>query len=139
MSMTPEYRAAIEQLFAANGWNDTRINRSFAGKDGWEVLGLEHNGKLCVQALFRQSRQREYGFEVAVGLRLADSLDHWLAYLYIVGAHLPLHEPLVVPIVYGFTAQLNQLHTAASGLEHVYRVAGVAGLRYYPAGKLGFW
>jgi hypothetical protein len=62
-------------------------------------------------------------------------MDHFRCYLYTDENGRPLHDPVVVPVLYGFTAQTNLMHQAVSGLEYVYRVAGVECLKYLPRGE----
>lgn len=128
------YQADLEEVYRRNGWNDDRFNRSISSKGGYEVLEWAHAGRFCPQVKFRQAREDEYDFDVAVALRLAKTMDRFNCYLFIVGENRPLHDPVTIPVLYGFTAQMNQMWTAINGLEYVYRVAGVEHLRYYPRG-----
>jgi hypothetical protein len=133
--MDARYKQSLEALFQANGWNAGRVNRSFANKEGYDCLSMERGGRFCIQVEFPQIRLEEYGFRVWVALLLAKSMDHFQCFLYTNENDSPLHEPVPIPVLYGFTAQTNQMHQAVSGLEYVYRVAGVKCLQYFPDGK----
>ena len=133
--MDATYKQKLEAVFQANGWNADRVSRSFANKGGYEVVSIEKGGRFCLQVEFRQARLEEYGFRVRVALELTDTMDRFRCYLYTDDSERPLHDPVEIPVLYGFTAQTNQMHQAVSGLEYVYRVAGVKGLKYFPHGK----
>lgn len=122
----------IEVLFAANGWNMDRLRRSLASKQGLRVLPETSQDGLALDVEFEQTRS--YCFNVLIRVRLVADLSRFEAFLYREGAALPLHEPVPVPLKYGFTAQANQVQTAVSGLQYVYNVAGVECLVYYPDG-----
>jgi hypothetical protein len=133
--MDAKYKQRLEAVFQANGWNADRVIRSFVGKGGYEVVSMENCGQFCIQVEFRQVRLEEYGFRVRVALLLTDTMDRFRCYLYTDDVERPLHEPVEIPVLYGFTAQTNQMHRVVSGLEYVYRVAGVKGLQFFPHGK----
>lgn len=130
-------KAELEDLYAAQGWNESRLRRSFSNKQELILLSgfadVEAEG-LVFEVSFEQTRKHAYGFAVHVCVELAQSKDRFLAYLFIEGARRPLHKPVEIPIKYGFTAQANQLLTAVVGLRFVYNVAGVEGLEHYPMG-----
>lgn len=133
--MDANYAKSLEAVFQANGWNADRVHRSFANKGGYSVVGMERGGRFCIQVEFRQTRLDEYGFRVRVALLLSKSMDRFRCFLYTDESVGPLHEPVEIPVLYGFTAQTNQMHQAVSGLEYVYRVAGVECLQFFPHGK----
>lgn len=83
---------------------------------------------------FAQVHERAYGFQVQIRVRLVLERECFEVFLCIDGNRFPLHKPVIVPLVHGFTAQVNQLHTAVSGLQYVYAIAGVECLDYYPDG-----
>lgn len=133
-------KEAVEALYAENGWNEHRLRRSFANK-GFVVLNEECDVDaqgLFFEIGFEQIREREDGFAVSVHIRLAIDMRYWLAYLSVRGQGSPLHEPVQVPVKYGFSAQANQLLTATIGLQYVYNVAGVQALEFFPEGLQGF-
>lgn len=128
----------LDDLYAAQGWTEGRLRRSFANKQELTLLSdfvkdVEAEG-LWFEVSFDQIHEEAYGFSVHVLVELAPAKDNFLAYLFIEGKRRPLHKPVRVPIKYGFTAQANQLLTAVIGLQYVYNVAGVEGLDYYPDG-----
>jgi len=127
----------LEDIYAANGWNEHRLRRSFASKQELVLLSdfaqVETEG-LFFEVSFDQIHEDAYGFAVHVRIELAPSRNKFLAFLFIEGNRRPLHRPVEVPIRYGFSAQANQLLTAAVGLQYVYNVAGVECLDYYPDG-----
>lgn len=127
----------LEELYAAQGWNEGRLRRSFANKQELRLLSdfaeVEKIG-LVFEISFEQLHKNAYGFAVHVCVELSQGKDKFLAYLFIEGNRRPLHKPVEVPIRYGFTAQANQLLTAVIGLQYVYNVAGVECLDYYPDG-----
>jgi hypothetical protein len=128
----------LEELYAAQGWNEGRLRRSFANKQELTLLSdfVENVAEegLWFEMSFEQVHEDAYGFAVHACVELAPSMDKFLAYLFIEGKRKPLHKPVEVPIKYGFTAQANQLLTAVIGLQYVYNVAGVECLDYYPDG-----
>ena len=127
----------LEELYAAQGWNEHRLRRTFKNKQELTLLSdfsdVERDG-LCFEVSFDQVHEGTYGFAVHVRVELAPNKDKFLAYLFIEGKRRPLHKPVEIPIKYGFSAQANQMLTAAIGLQYVYNVAGVEGLDYYPDG-----
>lgn len=133
--LSKDYREELEALFAKNGWNAERVHRSFASKGGYQVLSMERDGRFCIEVAFRQTRVGEYTAKVGAALSLASTMDRFSCYLFMEGDYRPLHEPVTIPVMYGFTAQLNQMHKAVSGLEYVYLVAGIEHLKFYPHGK----
>lgn len=124
----------LEALYAANGWNEGRVRKSFANKQGLRISNEPYGGRLLFDVEFEQIHLKAYGFEVLVRLRLTDDLSKFEAFLCVRGKYRPLHKPVIVPLVYGFNAQANQLRTAVSGLQYVYNIAGVECLDYYPEG-----
>jgi hypothetical protein len=131
------YKMRLEELFAANGWNADRVHRSFANK-GYAVSTMARDGRFCIEVELPQIRGEQYGSRVGVALRLKEAMDGFSCYLFLDTDHRPLHDPVSIAIMYGFTAQVNQMHIALSGLEYVYRVAGVEHLPYYPTGRREF-
>lgn len=127
----------LEEMYAANGWNEGRLRRSFANKQELTLLSdfadVEKDG-LWFEMSFDQTHEEAYGFAVHVCIELAPTKDKFLGYLFIEGKRRPLHKPVEIPIKYGFTAQANQVLTAAIGLMYVYNVAGIEQLDYYPDG-----
>ncbi len=127
----------LEDLYARQGWSETRIRRSFASKQELLLISdfanVEEEG-LVFEVSFDQIHEDAYGFAVHVCVELSSDMDKFLAYLFIEGKRRPLHKPVEVPIKYGFTAQANQLLTAVIGLQYVYNIAGVECLDYYPDG-----
>jgi hypothetical protein len=124
----------IEALYRANGWNKDRLRRSFASKQGLLLLEEQYGEGVAFDIDFEQIHAKAYGFDVLIRVRLAADLSKFEAFLYLADKCRPLHRPVQIPIVYGFTAQANQLQTAVSGLQYVYNVAGVECLDYYPDG-----
>lgn len=127
----------LDELYERQGWNESRLRRSFANKQELHLLSdfadVENEGLVFVVS-FDQIHEDAYGFAVHVCVELASEKDKFLAYLFVEGNRRPLHKPVEVPVKYGFTAQANQLLTAVVGLQYVYNVAGVEFLDYYPEG-----
>lgn len=128
----------LETLYAAQGWNESRLRRSFANKQELTLLSdfvrdVETEG-LWFEVSFDQMHKVAYGFDVHACVELAQDKACFIAYLFIEGNRKPLHKPVRVPIKYGFSAQANQLLTAVLGLMYVYNIAGVECLDYYPDG-----
>lgn len=126
----------LETLYIANGWNEGRLRKSFANKQGLRVINEAYGDRLLFDIEFGQVHLKAYGFEVLVRVRLATDCSKFEAFLCLAGEFRPLHRPVAVPLMYGFTAQANQLHTAVSGLQYVYTIAGVECLDYYPDGMV---
>ena len=125
----------LDAACAKYGWNESRIRKSFANKQGLSVMPEPFDGS-CLQFYveFAQVHERAYGFQVQIRVRLVLERECFEVFLCIDGNRFPLHKPVIVPLVHGFTAQVNQLHTAVSGLQYVYAIAGVECLDYYPDG-----
>lgn len=126
----------LDAMFTAHGWNESRLRKSFASKQGLRLVPEPFNSsRLQFDLDFEQCRATGYGFRVLIRVRLASSQSAFEVFLCKAEKQWPLHVPVVVPLVYGFTAQANQLHTAVSGLLYVYNIAGVECLDYYPDGQ----
>src|SRR4051812_13455076 len=105
----------LEELYAANGWNEGRLRRSIANKQEFMLISdwadVEREG-LVFEVSFEQVHEEAYEFAVHVCIELAKTKDKFLAYLFIEGNRKPLHRPVQIPIKYGFSAQSNQLLNA---------------------------
>ncbi len=127
----------LEDLYTRQGWNESRLRRSFASRQELLVVNdfadIDHEG-LVFEVSFDQVHEDAYGFAVHVCVELCLNMTMFHAYLFIEGNRRPLHKPVEVPVKYGFTAQANQLLTAVIGLQYVYNIADIECLDYYPDG-----
>lgn len=131
---TETYKRAWEALCIANGWNEHRIHRSFAAIP-YGVLRTMRDGFICFDLVPQEvPGAKDESPRVLITVMMPSDMSGFRAFLCHEGIYRPFHEPVQIPIMYGFKAQTNQLLSVVSGLEYVHRISGVQCLPAYPKG-----